>query len=188
MKTRKKSLRIIKQLICLCMSVSLLLMCALPAAADDNDPFLPPGGADWNKLKDLMINDYAYGHGNTVTDETYLGKAAKKIATNDFWEANYTLNGWQTLDLSPYENGTLEFDAVGAVGGETFSVGFIDVVTERLVNGEFFKDNDQHPHQTAVTASIPLGENLTTEWKHYSLPLKDIFDVLAQQYHYQIVG
>lgn len=85
---------------------------------------------------------FAYGYGSTVTDETYQGKAAKKIAVDSFWGANYILNGWQTLDISPYENGTLEFDAVGAVGSETFSVGFVDVVTERLVDGEFFTDND----------------------------------------------
>ncbi|QYR22651.1 hypothetical protein KZ483_06775 [Paenibacillus sp. sptzw28] len=88
MKTKKKSLRIIKQIISLCMSVSLLLLCALPATAADDDPYLPPGGADWNKLKDLVINDYKYGHGNTVTDETYLGKAAKKIETNGSWVAS----------------------------------------------------------------------------------------------------
>ncbi|MDQ0901109.1 GDSL-type esterase/lipase family protein [Paenibacillus sp. V4I7] len=38
MTTRKKSLRFIKQIISLCMSVSLLLMCALPATAADSDP------------------------------------------------------------------------------------------------------------------------------------------------------
>ena len=54
MKTRKKLLRFTKQItFSLCMSVSLLLMCALPATAADSDPYLPPGGAAWNKLKDL---------------------------------------------------------------------------------------------------------------------------------------
>ncbi|WP_372661915.1 glycoside hydrolase family 9 protein [Cohnella sp.] len=158
------------------MSVSLLLMCALPASAVDGDPYLPPGGADWNKLKELVINNFAYGSGNVITDETYLGKAAKKIANNNSWGANYTTNGWQTLDLSPYVNGTLEFDAVGAVGGETFSVGFMDVVTERQVNGVFYTDNDQHPHQTSEDSLISLPQSLTTEWKHYSIPLKNIFD------------
>jgi endoglucanase len=158
------------------MSVSLLLMCALPVSAADSDPYLPPGGADWNKLKELTVNDFAYGSGNVITDETYLGKAAKKIANNDSWVANYITNGWQTLDLSPYVNGTLEFDAVGAIGGETFSVGFMDVVTERLVNGEFYKDNDTTPHQTTEEALISLPQSLTTEWKHYSIPLKNIFD------------
>ncbi|MBD0384040.1 glycoside hydrolase family 9 protein [Paenibacillus sedimenti] len=175
MKTRKKSLRFIKQIISLCMSVSFMLMCVLPATAADSDPYLPPGGAAWNKLKDLMINNFAGGSGN-VTDETYLGKAAKKIANNNSWGVNYILNGWQTLDVGPYENGTLEFDAVGAAGGETFSVGFMDVVTERLVNGEFYKDNDTTPHQTSEEALISLPESLTTEWKHYSIPLKNIFD------------
>ncbi|WP_258881567.1 glycoside hydrolase family 9 protein [Paenibacillus sp. sptzw28] len=176
MKTRKKSRGFTKSIISLLVFVSLLLTCAFPAAADENDPFLPPGGADWNKLKELAINDFAWNYGSQSTNETYLGQAARKIAVDSFWGANYILNGWQTLDISPYENGTLEFDAVGAVGGETFSVGFVDVVTERLVDGEFFTDNDKHPYQTSVTASIPLGEELTTEWKHYSVPLKDIFD------------
>ncbi|RCW49643.1 glycoside hydrolase family 9 protein [Paenibacillus prosopidis] len=176
MKTSKKSSGLTKSIISLAVSVSLLLMCAIPAAADDNDPFLPPGGADWNKLKELAINDFAWNYGSQTTNETYLGQAARKIAVDSFWGANYILNGWQTLDISPYENGILEFDAVGAVGGETFSVGFVDVVTERQVDGEFYKDNDTTPHQTSVTASIPLGEELTTEWKHYSVPLKDIFD------------
>jgi endoglucanase len=176
MKVRKKSRRFTKQIISLCLSVSLLLMCAFPVAADDSDLFLPPGGADWNKLMDLVIDDFASNYGNVITDETYLGQAAKKIENNDSWGANYILNDWQTLDISPYLNGTLEFDAVGEVGGESFSVGFIDVVTERVVDGEFFMGNDPSPHQTSVTASIPLGENLTTEWKRYSIPLKDIFD------------
>lgn len=176
MKTRKKLLRFTKQIISLCMSISLLLMCALPATAADSDPYLPPGGAAWNKLKDLMINDFAGSSGNVITDETYLGKAAKKIANNNSWGLNYTLNGWQTLDVSPYVNGTLEFDAVGAVGGETFSVGFMDVVAERMVNGEFYKDNDTTPHQTTVETLLSIPESLTTQWKHYSIPLKNIFD------------
>ncbi|MCA0755046.1 glycoside hydrolase family 9 protein [Paenibacillus sp. N4] len=176
MKTRKKSRGFTKSIISLLVSISLLLTYAFPVAADDNDPFLPPGGADWNKLKELAINDFAWNYGSTVTDVTYQSKAARKITVDSSWGVNYILNGWQTLDISPYENGTLEFDAVGAVGGETFSVGFVDVVTERLVDGEFFMDNDEHPHQTSVTASIPVGEELTTEWKHYSVPLKDIFD------------
>jgi endoglucanase len=47
-------------------------MCAFPAAADVSDPFLPPGGADWNKLKELKIDDLGWNYGNVVTDDTYL--------------------------------------------------------------------------------------------------------------------
>ncbi len=105
---------------------------------------------DYGLLKELVINDFAYGSGNVITDETYLGKAAKKFANNDSWAANYITNGWQTLDLSQYYgNGTLEFDAVGAAGGETFSMGLRGRRHGKLVNGEFHTDNDQHPHQTS---------------------------------------
>ncbi|RCW42454.1 hypothetical protein [Paenibacillus prosopidis] len=40
------------------------------------------------------MSDYAYGYGNTVTDETYQGKTAKKTAIDNWWGANYILNGW----------------------------------------------------------------------------------------------
>nr|WP_255570504.1 glycoside hydrolase family 9 protein [Cohnella sp. CFH 77786] len=140
------------------------------------DPYLPPGGANWNKLKDLPIKDYGWGYGDTVTDDTYQEKAAKKIETNGWWAAQYVMNGWQTFDLSPYyANGTLEFDAVGAAGGETFSIGFRDVVTERQVNGEFYTDADDNPAETSVDALTPVT-GITTEWKHFSIPLKDIVD------------
>ncbi|MDY7221502.1 glycoside hydrolase family 9 protein [Halalkalibacterium halodurans] len=176
MKTRKLSRGMNKSIISLFVTVSLLLMCAFPAAANDSDPFMPPGGADWNRLIELKINSFGWNDGNVVTDDTYLGQEAKKIETTAPWMANYTLNGWQALDLSLYENGTLEFDAVGAAGGETFSVGFVDVVMERVVNGEFYMGDGDSPYQTSEEALISLPESLTTEWKRYSIPLKDIFD------------
>lgn len=48
---------------------------------------------NYGLLKELVINDFAYDSGNVITDETYLGNAAKKFANNDSWAANYITNG-----------------------------------------------------------------------------------------------
>lgn len=157
-----------------------LLVPAGQVKAEESNPYLPPGGADWNKLREIPINDYGWGYGNTVTDVTYKDKQAKKIDTTDWWAAQYTTNSWQTFDFTPYyENGTLEFDIVGLNGGEAFKIGFRDGVHERMVNGEFYKDADNNPDETnedAFSKDVNTYMPVTTEWQHVSIPIKDIFD------------
>ncbi|CAM3403725.1 glycoside hydrolase family 9 protein [Marinicrinis lubricantis] len=154
---------------------------ALPvgAAASDSNPYLPPGGEHWNKLRDIQITDNGWGFGTTVTQETYLEQDARKVETNGWWADHLVINGWQSFDLSPYyENGTLEFDIVGKVGGETFDIGFLDVVHERLdENGDFYTDDDV-PEETNISALVNVSDyiEVTTEWQHASIPLKHIFD------------
>ncbi len=142
--------------------------------------YLPPGGENWNKLRDIEIKDNGWGYGATVTEQVYLEQDGRKVETNDWWADQLVINGWQSFDLSPYyENGTLEFDIVGEEGGETFNIGFRDVVHERLDgNGDFFMDNDGSPEETSIDAQVNVGDyiQVTTEWQHVSIPLKNIFE------------
>lgn len=149
------------------------------AMQTDQAHYVPPGGPDWNKLRDIEIKESGWGYGTTVTDEVYKGMDARKIETNGWWADQLVLNGWQSFDLSSYENGTLEFDVVGKEGGETFDIGFRDVVHERLDgNGGFYKDADANPEETNIDglANISNYITVTTEWQHASIPLRDIFN------------
>lgn len=141
--------------------------------------YLPPGGENWNKLRDIQLKDSAWGYGVSVTEEVYSGQTARKLETNGYWADQLVVNGWQSFDLSPYENGMLEFDIVGEEGGETFNLGFRDVVHERVdSNGDFYKDNDANPEETNIDALVNVSDyiEITTEWQHASIPIKDIFD------------
>lgn len=143
------------------------------------DAIYAPPSSDWNRLRDIRLDSYGWGYGSSVTQEVYQDKSAQKIVSNDSWAQHYTTNSWQTFDFSAYaENGTLEFDAIGEQGGESFRIGFRDGVHERRVNGEFYKDQDNNPEETnedALSKDVNEYMPLTTEWQHYSIPLKDIF-------------
>lgn len=141
--------------------------------------YLPPGGENWNKLRDIEIKDSGWGFGSTVTEEVYLEKEARKITTNGWWADQLVVNGWQSFDLSAYENGTLEFDVTGDTGNETFLIGFRDVVHERLdADGNFYKDDDDNPEETNIDGQVDVSKYITlsTEWQHVSIPLKDVFN------------
>ncbi|GGO00485.1 glycoside hydrolase family 9 protein [Saccharibacillus kuerlensis] len=165
------------------LAVSLAFPAVGPVAtihAEEAIEYAPPGGPDWNKLRDIVIADYGWGDKVTVTDDVYQEQTGKKIETSGNWIAHYTTNGWQTFDFSRYgANGTLEFDAVGIEGGESFRIGFRDGVHERLqANGEFYIDNDNNPEETNIdvfSKDVSEYKPLTTEWQHYSIPLKDLF-------------
>ncbi|RPK31412.1 glycoside hydrolase family 9 protein [Paenibacillus xylanexedens] len=141
--------------------------------------YLPPPGDNWNKLRDIEIHDSAWGYGTTVTDEVYQERNAHKVVTNDWWADQFVINSWQSFDLSPYENGTLEFDVALETGNENFRIGFRDVVHERLDGtGAFYKDNDDHPEETNIDGQVDISNYVvpTTEWQHVSIPLKDMFN------------
>lgn len=142
--------------------------------------YLPPAGENWNKLRDIEIKDYGWGYGTTVTEEVYLEKDTRKFETHDWWGEHLVPAGWQSFDFSPYyENGTLEFDIVGKDGGESFNIGFRDVVHERSDgNGGFHKDDDANPEETNIDALVNVSDyiSVTTEWQHASIPLKNIFN------------
>ncbi|WP_127531010.1 glycoside hydrolase family 9 protein [Paenibacillus kobensis] len=160
--------------------IAMLLAPAVQVKASEGDPYLPPGGAEWNKLRDIPITDYGWGYGVTVTDDTYRGAAAKKIEATDWWAAHYQTNGWQTINFAPYyANGSLEFDVAGLHGGEAFKIGFRDGVHERMVNGSFYKDGDENPEETnedALSQDVNAYVPVTTEWQHVSIPMKEIID------------
>ncbi len=156
----------------------------VPASLVSADPaaevnYLPPGGENWNKLKDIEIKDTGWGYGSTVTQEVYQEQNARKIVTSDYWADQLTVNGWQSFDFSAYSGGTLEFDVAGSQGGESFSIGFRDVVHERSDgNGGFFKDEDANPEETNIDALVHVSDyiTVTNEWQHVSIPLSDIFN------------
>ncbi|WP_145407800.1 glycoside hydrolase family 9 protein [Paenibacillus xylanexedens] len=182
--TKIKRVSILRKLSIFSLSfVTALMFVSLTSfASAEHSPlvnYLPPGGDNWNTLRDIEIKENAWGSGTTVTNEVYKEQNARKVVTNDYWSDHLVINGWQSFDFSPYQNGTLEFDVAGAEGDEEFRIGFRDVVHERVDgNGEFYKDNDQNPEETNIDGQVQLSEytSLTTEWQHVSIPLKDIFN------------
>ncbi|AFC29056.1 glycoside hydrolase family protein [Paenibacillus mucilaginosus 3016] len=146
--------------------------------ASETNPYLPPEGPEWNKLRDLNIDSYAWGYGSTVTSVSYAGRQAFRHDVTGSWASQFIMNGWQTFNLAPYdENGTLEFDIIGQAGGEQVQIGFQDVVHERRVNGAFFTDSDAQPEETrqdALSQDMNSYVPVTREWQHVSIPLKTI--------------
>lgn len=103
------------------------------------------------------------------TQETYEGLPSIKIAVGEqvewWWDVHIAANSeWRSINLEPYaNNGTLEFNVKGESGGEQFRFGFLDADhTRSPVEGKLFLDNESF-------------FNVTTEWQHVSIPLKEIF-------------
>jgi endoglucanase len=74
------------------------------------------------------------------------------------------LAGWANHDVSRYvPNGYLEFNVKGKNGGEQFTIGATDHVTERASGVEH-------------TTTVPITNycTVTTGWQHVKIPLKDI--------------
>ncbi|WP_028610877.1 glycoside hydrolase family 9 protein [Paenibacillus harenae] len=171
-----------KRLLPLVLFIVIAFMTAVPGGmtASATDTYLPPGGTEWNKLRDITINNFAWEFGSQTVSETYLNQQAFRMTTSGWWASHFVVNGWQTFDFSSYyQNGTLEFDVVGQAGGEGFVIGFQDVVHERLVNGQFYKDQDNNPDETrqdALSANVNTYVPVTRTWTHVSIPLKTIID------------
>ncbi|MCL6588597.1 MAG: glycoside hydrolase family 9 protein [Firmicutes bacterium] len=74
------------------------------------------------------------------------------------------LAGWANHDVSRYvPNGYLEFNVKGKNGGEQFTIGAIDHVTERASGVEH-----------TITVPVTNYCTVTTGWQHVKIPLKDI--------------
>jgi endoglucanase len=76
------------------------------------------------------------------------------------------LAGWANHDVSRYvPNGYLEFNVKGNAGGEQFTIGATDHVTERASGVEH-------------TTLVPITNycSVTTVWQHIKIPLKDFLD------------
>jgi len=98
-------------------------------------------------------------------DNTYDGKPSLRVnlqQTTEWWQALITPAGWCTVKLEPYlENGILEFNVKGNVGGEQFTIGVRDKVFERA--------EESIDQSTLITNYITV----TTDWQHVSIPLSD---------------
>jgi len=91
-----------------------------------------------------------------------------KTPTTPFWyNVLIVVSGWEAHDFTPYyQNGFLEFNVKGKVGGESFLVGFKDRVFER-------------PSGNEITTNVNVSNyaNITTDWTHVKIPLKDAMNV-----------
>lgn len=87
-----------------------------------------------------------------------------KPVNSGWWVSLLTLRGWNSHDISQYiENGFLEFNIIGKEGGEDFVIGFRDKVYERAAGLE-----------VDVKIAVSKYAEITTEWQHVKIPLKDI--------------
>nr|AAG59608.1 endoglucanase Y [Clostridium cellulovorans] len=102
------------------------------------------------------------------TSATYNGLPSLRLnvtkASAQWWSSLLTLRGWCTQDLTQYlANGYLEFNVKGKVGGEDFQIGLQDQTHERAAGDSV----------TSVK-SIKNYVNISTNWQHVKIPLKDI--------------
>lgn len=87
-----------------------------------------------------------------------------KPVTSGWWVSLLTLRGWNTHNISQYmENGFIVFNIKGKDGGEDFVVGLRDKVYERSLGLEI-----------DVSTTISKYVDITTEWQHVKIPLKDL--------------
>lgn len=145
--------------------------------------------AGWRQLCDVVVFDSAQiagwagcGSGELEvandflpldTTVTYNNKPSLRVnvtTTPYWWMALPTIRGWCTHDLTQYvANGYLEFNILGAAGGENFDIGIRDRVYERTINGTATENVDVvYPIANYVTVS--------TSWQHVKIPLKDLLD------------
>jgi len=102
------------------------------------------------------------------TEVIYKGKPTLRLNLKEdlqsgWWISLVTVRGWNTHDISQYiENGYLEFDIKGKDGGEDFIIGFRDKVYERSTL------------EIDTTATISSYVDITTEWQHVKIPLKQL--------------
>ncbi|MFD2614869.1 glycoside hydrolase family 9 protein [Paenibacillus gansuensis] len=154
----------------------------LPVSAREEGP-----APDWNRLQDLQILydkkggqwsgagdgfeiEYDEKDGNGWLpfdpDAAYEGLPSYKVnvsGAGGWWTVLLAHNNWATYDLNPYwKNGYLEFYVKGAAGGESFKVGLRDKVYGR------------HPEEQETQISIDHYVNVTTNWQHVKIPLKDL--------------
>ncbi len=102
--------------------------------------------------------------------ETYNGLPSLRLnltksLSSGWFTSLLTVRGWNTHDLTQYvENGYLEFNIKGKVGGENFRIGMRDKVRERM------------PLEIDITKNITQYVDITTEWQNVKIPLIDIMD------------
>ncbi|MCK0472425.1 glycoside hydrolase family 9 protein [Halalkalibacter sp. APA_J-10(15)] len=173
--------------------VFLIISTSFQSVSLAESSFQPPS-EDWNSLQDYILfegNRDGWGYGLLPGEdsgwgydyfiplgEEYNGAPSIQLTpTDDFWEANLTLNGWQTGNIEPYlANGSLQFAVKGEDGGEGFQLGFKDSVTERFYNGEPYEP--EHGAESNVHISLDSHDyfDITTDWQTIEIPLAEFID------------
>lgn len=166
--------------------VSLLLVLALLASMltpITSKAATPPEG--YRKLQDIQIfkdkpvsgwsgsgADELETENSTLpldTDEKYNDLPSLRLnvseeVTSGWWISLLTLRGWNTHNVFQYmENGFIEFNIKGKDGGEDFSIGLRDKVSERSIGAEI-----------DVKTTISEYAEISTEWQHVKIPLKNM--------------
>ena len=163
-----------KRLIVLCLIIAMVWISIMTANAQ------APAG--WRNLPDFYVfKDTINGwsgsgngeletvNGNLPVDTSVTYNNLPSIRFNlqttfsSWMSVILVLAGWGNHDVSQYvPNGFLEFNVIGKNGGEQFTVGATDHVTERASGVE-------HTTQVLVTDY----SSVTTTWQHVKIPLKD---------------
>ena len=82
---------------------------------------------------------------------------------SSWWESMLTVRGWCSHDFTQYEeNGYIEFNVIGDMGGETFSIGLKDNNFSRIGKLE-------------EASYLPISNytSITNDWQQVKIPLKD---------------
>jgi hypothetical protein len=96
---------------------------------------------------------------------TYDGVSSLRVNItdkSDWWTARLVVRSWMSMDFSHFQpSGRLEFDVKGNDGGEKFTIGFADSISET-------------DEEDIATVPITDYTAVTTDWQHISIPLSDI--------------
>lgn len=82
---------------------------------------------------------------------------------SSWWESMLTVRGWCSHDFTQYEeNGYIEFNVIGDMGGETFSIGLKD-------------NNFSRVGKLEEASYLPISNytSITNDWQQVKIPLKD---------------
>ncbi|RCX09104.1 dockerin type I repeat protein [Anaerobacterium chartisolvens] len=172
-----------KKIISIILLTAILLTLAIPPIAAGASA--PEG---WRKLADYTIfnggsisgwSGSGGGELETVnsnlpvdTDVTYNGMPSLRLNVSQYlssgwWISLITVRDWCTHDFSQYvPNGFLEFQVKGKLGGEYFQIGLRDKVYER-----------SSVEERDVAIDVTRYNEITTDWVHFKIPLKDIIGV-----------
>ncbi len=96
---------------------------------------------------------------------TYNGTPSLRVNVtdkSDWWTVRLVVRSWMSMDFLRFQpSGRLEFDIKGNAGGERFTIGFADNISET-------------DEEDIASVSISDYTTVTTDWQHISIPLSDI--------------
>ena len=165
------AMKISSKLIALTCAVSLMLSGATSVYAvtdtsyrqiQDYAIFNGSGNINWCGGQNLEVVNSKIPIDSSVTYDGVSSLRVNITDKSDWWTARLVVRSWMSMDFSHFQpSGRLEFDVKGNDGGEKFTIGFADSISET-------------DEEDIATVPITDYTAVTTDWQHISIPLSDI--------------